>query len=502
MGAVALSYADHPGDLDNQQRADLDLPGLLMTLADTLLLIGVAGLLGLIARPDRRLYFLLGLSALAVFAFQPALPIRGLDFWLPTATLSVAVIGWALTAPRALRTWRNTWLAALILGTIVLALALTRYINLPSLLTASLPPQIELVVVSLLVISLLVFLLVRFTAPGKTLLSLASLVIIGIFLVLKTPALAIWAAAVLRGLNGQSTRTATAQDLSWLGFSYIAFRLLHTLRDRQTGRMPPVTLAEYVVYMLFFPALTAGPIDRIERFLTDLRRPLALTSEDWSEAGKRVVVGLFKKFVLADSLALIALNGTNALQVRTSGWTWVLLYAFAFQIYFDFSGYTDIAIGLGRLLGIRLPENFAAPYLKPNLTQFWNSWHMTLTQWFRSYFFNPLTRALRSAKRRLPTPVTILFAQISTMVLIGLWHGVAANFVLWGLWHGAGLFVNNRWSEFTRPRLGNLPRTWTKALEVGSTLLTFNYVALGWVFFALPDPATSWHVFLKLFGLA
>jgi D-alanyl-lipoteichoic acid acyltransferase DltB (MBOAT superfamily) len=88
------------------------------------------------------------------------------------------------------------------------------------------------------------------------------------------------------------------------------------------------------------------------------------------------------------------------------------------------------------------------------------------------------------------------------MVLIGLWHGVAANFVLWGLWHGAGLFVNNRWSEFTRPRLGNLPRTWTKALEVGSTLLTFNYVALGWVFFALPDPATSWHVFLKLFGLA
>lgn len=472
-----------------------------MTLADTLLLVGVASLLSLIARPDKRLYFLLGLSVLAVFAFQPALPVRGLDFWLPAATLALTVMGWALTAPRAQRTWKSTWRASLILGIIVLALALTRYFNLPSLLTASRPPQIELVVLALLGISLLVFLLVRFTDSGKALLAFASLVILGLFLILKTPLLATGVAAALRGLNGQSTLLATAQDLRWFGFSYVAFRLLHTLRDRQTGRMPPVTLAEYVVYMLFFPALTAGPIDRIERFITDLRRPLALTSEDWSVAGKRVVVGLVKKFVLADSLALIALNGTNAWQVRTAGWTWVLLYAFAFQIYLDFSGYTDIAIGLGRLLGIHLPENFAAPYLKPNLTQFWNNWHMTLTQWFRSYFFNPLTRAFRSAKKPLPTPLIILLAQISTMVLIGLWHGVTVNFALWGLWHGAGLFIHNRWSEFTRPRLGNLPRPLTKVLEVGSTLLTFHYVALGWVFFALPDPAVSWHVFLKLFGL-
>jgi alginate O-acetyltransferase complex protein AlgI len=473
-----------------------------MTLVDTLVLVAVAALLGLVARPDRRLYILLGLSVLAVFAFQPSLPIRGLDFWLPVATLSLSVCGWALTAPADLRTWGNTWLAFLILGVLVLGLALTRGWNLPFVLTASLPPQIEQVAIGLLGIGLLVFLLIRFTHPGRTLLVFASLVLIGIFVVLKTPWLAASAAAGLRSLTGQSTRTAAAQDLGWLGFSYIAFRLLHTLRDRQTGRMPPVTLAEYLVYMLFFPALTAGPIDRVERFLTDLRRPLALASEDWSEAGKRVLVGLVKKFVLADSLGLVALNGTNAWQVRTPGWTWVLLYAYAFQIYFDFSGYTDIAIGLGRVLGIHLPENFAAPYLKANLTQFWNSWHMTLTQWFRSYFFNPLTRALRSGKKQIPTPLIILVAQLSTMVLIGLWHGVTANFILWGLWHGAGLFVHNRWSEFTRPRFGNLPSGWRKSLDVGSTVLTFHFVALGWVFFALPDPAASWHVFLRLFGLA
>jgi D-alanyl-lipoteichoic acid acyltransferase DltB (MBOAT superfamily) len=473
-----------------------------MTLVDTLILVGVAALLSLIARPDRRLYILLGLSVLAVFTFQPALPIRGLDFWLPVATLSISVFGWALTAPPDLRTWGNTWLAFLILTALVLALALTRAFNLPSLLTASLPPPIEAVTLGLLGLSLLIFLLVRFTHAGRALLVIASLILIGIFVVLKTPVLATSAAALLRSLNGQSTRTATAQDLSWLGFSYIAFRLLHTLRDRQTGRMPPVKLAEYLVYMLFFPALTAGPIDRVERFVNDLRRPLILAPGDWSEAGKRLVIGLVKKFVLADSLGLFALNATNAWQVRTPGWTWVLVYAYTFQIFLDFSGYTDIAIGLGRLLGIHLPENFAAPYLKANLTQFWNCWHMTLTQWFRSYFFNPFTRALRSAKRQIPVPLIILVTQLSTMVLIGLWHGVAANFILWGLWHGVGLFVHNRWSEFTRPRLGNIPSGWKKFLDAGSTVLTFHYVALGWVFFALPDPSASWHVLLRLFGLA
>jgi len=462
-----------------------------MTLVNTLFLVVLAALLSLVARPDRRLYILLGLSVLAVFAFQPALPIRGLDFWLPVATLSISVVGWALTAPVELRTWGKTWLAFVMITGLVLGLALTRTINLPYILTASLPPPVGRVALGLLGIGALVFLLVRFARAGRILLAFYSLALIVIFVVLKTPGLGAGASALLRGLNGQSIRSAASQDLGWLGFSYIAFRLLHTLRDRSTGRLPPVTLAEYLVYMLFFPALTAGPIDRLERFLKDLRRPLALTSEDWNEAGKQLVVGLFKKFVLADSLGLIALNATNAWQVRTAGWTWVLVYAYAFQIFFDFSGYTDIAIGLGRLVGIHLPDNFTAPYLKSNLTQFWNSWHMTLTQWFRSYFFNPLTRALRSAQRQLPTPLIILVAQLSTMVLIGLWHGVTANFVLWGLWHGIGLFVHNRWSEFTRPRFGGIPSGWKKFLDTGNTLLTVGCVALVWRFFPLPDPTTS-----------
>jgi alginate O-acetyltransferase complex protein AlgI len=183
---------------------------------------------------------------------------------------------------------------------------------------------------------------------------------------------------------------------------------------------------------------------------------------------------------------------------------WILLYSYSLRIYFDFSGYTDIAIGVARLLGVRLPENFASPYLKPNLSQFWNSWHMTLTQWFRSYFFNPLTRAMRSSPQLLPSFLMILVAQISTMVLIGLWHGVTAGFVLWGLWHGAGLFIQNRWSDYMKdhtPAWG-MSRSGQVILRYSGVFLTFNFVSLGWLFFVLPTPARVWTVIAILFGVA
>jgi len=122
--------------------------------------------------------------------------------------------------------------------------------------------------------------------------------------------------------------------------------------------------------VVFFPSFTAGPIDRLERFIRDLNDPVTLDRAGWLDAGTRFFVGLFKKFVVADILAWIALNETFAAQTYSAGWMWLLLYAYSLRIYFDFSGYTDIAIGLGRLLGVRLPENFNAPYLKPNLTLF------------------------------------------------------------------------------------------------------------------------------------
>jgi D-alanyl-lipoteichoic acid acyltransferase DltB (MBOAT superfamily) len=441
-------------------------------------------------------------SVLLVYWLQPASPVRYLDFWFPTLTLALIALSWLVTAPSgALQLRLNKAALAGLLG-LVLLTAATRFLSPDGLLTASAPPPFEQVLLAVLLAALLGFGLFKAGSKGWLLPSAVTVILL-LFAILKIPALAALTASALRALMGQSTTLAAASDLRWLGFSYIAFRLLHTLRDRQNGRLPQVDLAEYLIYVVFFPALSAGPIDRIERFIKDLRRPLDLKADDFAAAGERLAIGMFKKFVLADSLALMALTPSNALQIRTPGWMWITLYAYAFQIYFDFSGYTDIAIGLGRLMGIRLPENFNQPYLKANLTLFWNNWHMSLTQWFRAYFFNPLTRSLRSAKKPLPQPVILVMVQTATFLLIGLWHGVTWNFVIWGLWQGAGLFVQNRWSGWVAPylaHLNNRPRLKT-LYNAASVVLTFHYIALGWVWFALPEPAAALAVLSRLFGL-
>ena len=448
--------------------------------------------------------FLLCASVLAIYWLQPALPIRGLDFWLPTLTLFIAVWGWVLTSPPEERAWRRNLPTLLLLLALVLVIALTRYFSASGVITPSRPPQVQQILLFLAVSALIIFLIskIRLNSTRWLWIGIAELLLL--FVILKLPPLTSQVSSWLRSLAGQSPQLASGLDIRWLGFSYIAFRLIHTLRDRQSGRLPLVSLQEYLVYLIFFPALAAGPIDRIERFLKDLRTPLPLTSPQLTEGGRRFVTGLFKKFVLADLLALMALNPTNADQVQTAGWMWVSVYAYALQIYFDFSGYTDIALGIARWLGFTLPENFHAPYLKPSLTQFWNNWHITLTQWFRSYFFNPITRALRMADHPLPVIWVIFLTQLSTMVLIGLWHGITWNFIAWGAWHGIGLFVNNRWSEWRKSRAGGAEpsRRLRIASTTLSTLVTFHYVALGWVWFALPSIPLSLHVFARLFGWA
>jgi D-alanyl-lipoteichoic acid acyltransferase DltB (MBOAT superfamily) len=330
------------------------------------------------------------------------------------------------------------------------------------------------------------------------------LAVLALFILLKIEALATLAGSAVRGLTGQDTTLASSSDLRWLGFSYIAFRLLHALFECRNGKMPALTLREFFAWVIFFPALVAGPIDRAARFAQDLRAPLAPADPELRAGLGRIASGLAKKFVMADSLALFCLNEINAAQVNSTGWLWILLYAYALRLYLDFSGYTDLAIGIGNLFGVRLPENFNAPYLRPNLTQFWNSWHMSLAQWFRAHFFNPVTRALRASPHNLPPALIILITQLATMLLIGAWHGLSAGYIIWGFWHGAGLFVHNRWSEWMRPRMAALaptPRT-AQALQVSGAILTFHYVALGWVWFAIASPQLSWSVLMRLLAFA
>jgi len=474
-----------------------------MTIIQILIVAAAALFWGLVMRERGRIHFLLIASVLVIFWLQPALPLRGFDFWIPVATLVITVFSWYITAAEESRREKKNWIVLGILAGTVLLLNLTRYLPFDSILTPSRPPQ-SLTLMLVLAFSSILFLLVtRLTRFHATLLSVGVIGLITIFLAIKIPALAYWVSYGIRSLTHQSLTEAKSIDLRWLGFSYVAFRILHTLRDRQMGRLPAVDLAEYVTYVIFFPAFTAGPIDRIERFIKDLRKPASLGNDELLIAGQRFMLGLFKKFVVADVLALIALNDTNAWQVRSTGWMWILLYAYAFQIYFDFSGYTDIAIGISKFMGIQLPENFSAPYQKPNLTQFWNNWHMTLTQWFRAYFFNPVTRWLRSWQKPMSAPAMIAFTQIATMLLIGFWHGVTWNFALWGLWHGLGLFIHNRWNDMTKVRAAEWAATPFRKniLNISGIVLTFNFVALGWIFFALSSTSASMQVFSMLFGM-
>lgn len=472
-----------------------------MTLTQIAALVVFAAAIGQL-KSGRQLA-LLAVSTGVLFWLQPPEPIPSLGFWLPFGTLGLTIVSWILTSASDERGWRRTWPAVAVIAAVVFLMEINGFagLSINAAVVAPVPSKVLLAVVAL---AGLVGILCRWQAGRPILMVGLSGLIVLAFVMIKTPGLAQSSASWLQHLPGAGEGIAADVPFSWLGFSYVAFRLLHTVRDRQAGRLPEVSLSEYVTYVIFFPAFTAGPIDRVERFVQDLRSPHELRNDDWLDAGTRLIVGLFKKFVVADLLAVISFSDLLVEHVKTSGWMWLFVYAYAFRIYFDFSGYTDMAIGMGRLLGVRLPENFNAPYLKQNIALFWNSWHMSLTQWFRSYIFNPLTRQLRSGRATVPTWFAILITQLVTMVLIGLWHGITWGFALWGLWHGIGLFVHNRWVEFARgrwPAATQSPGA-RRAAAILGVFITFNFVAVGWLFFGLSTPALTWKALRMLFGAA
>ncbi len=471
-------------------------------------------LVGALTRGTWRTYSLLALSVLAVYWFQPAVPIRSFDFWIPSLSLTLVILIWFITSQTDAWKSRQNLIGLSIIVGIVTLIELSRYLLSKPIITTSTPPQFIQYLIFIIAASVVVSAFTSLSRKTAGALSLATILLLFILFILKSPALSLQTSIFLRTLVHRPIENASPLDLRWLGFSYIAFRLIHILRDKsrtpqfalsgsvrdkQTEHLPELTLPEFATYVVFFPSLSAGPIDRAERFAKDLQKEFALTQDETLLAGQRIVIGLFKKFVIADALAMLALNDALAVQVRTTGWMWIHLYAYAFQIYFDFSGYTDIAIGIARLVGVKLPENFLSPYTKPNLTQFWNSWHITLTQWIRSYFFNPFNRWIRGYKS-IPAWTMILIGQLATMLLIGLWHGVTVNFILWGAWHGLGLFLQNRWSDFAKTRITTTNPRLQTTMQIGGVLLTFHFVALGWVFFALSQPILSLQVFVKLFG--
>lgn len=474
-----------------------------MTLIHIAVFIGFALIIRLVRDQNASAWLMFLSSLIFVYWLQPVSSIRSLEFWLPSILFALTIIVWVITSAREALAERSNRLAGLTACAVILFLSTLRYLNLSFLVGLINPPVIWQTLVLILVAGLLIGLLGRSSTQKKIPAVIAIMCLILVFVVLKYPPAVLKASQFLRTLNGQSPKLAKSSEIAWVGYSYFAFRLIHVLREWQQGRQFNAGLRDFMVYVLFFPTFTAGPIDRLDHFQKQLEQRSKLpASEDFLEGGRRIARGLFYKFILADSLALLALNPLTVQQVRSAGWMWLLVYAYALRLYFDFSGYTDLAIGIARLMGMQLPENFKQPYRAENITIFWNRWHITLTQWFRTYYFNPVTRYLRTRKNPIPTVWMIFFTQVSTMLLIALWHGISLNFVLWGLWNGLGMFAHNRWTEWRKTHPAKpLEKSWAlTAQKTVSIFATFNFIALGWIWFALPNVNSALLVFAKLVG--
>lgn len=267
-----------------------------------------------------------------------------------------------------------------------------------------------------------------------------------------------------------------ANRLAWLftlSLSFYCFQSLSYTIDLYFGEMQPTR--NYLTYLgaaLFFPSMTAGPIPRQGKLLEQLSSPFAFTAEDGGRALLLIAMGLVKKLLIADYLAnnLVGrIFDTPALYSSVE--TLVGVYGYAMQLFFDFSGYTDIAMGAALLLGIQLPENFRQPYLSVNLADFWRRWHITFSNWLRDYLFDVLP------KRRKHPLFSYSYAFLITFTLGGLWHGISWNFLIWGVLHGLGLGVVFAWKMV---RKLPSPYWWAKALGV---FLTFHFVCFTWIFF-------------------
>jgi alginate O-acetyltransferase complex protein AlgI len=353
------------------------------------------------------------------------------------------------------------------------------------------------VLANLLLVTLVVSVVRRVNHGQRRWMWLGLAVLIGLFILSKWTAAWLAIEQPVAALFNQPLDRALP-PAAWLGLSYLLFRLLHLLLEARKGQLPDLDRRGLIIYALFPAALIAGPIDRWPRFKSDLDRvgepfrPEHVTDGVW-----RILIGAFKKFVIADYLAQLPIDLAAYPHSTPIPILWLALYGYGLMLYFDFSGYTDMAIGAAQLIGFHLPENFDRPYLKTNLARFWQAWHITLSSWARDYVFFPLARTLRSRVARFPANAAALLCHLTTMIVIGVWHGFAWTFVAWGVWHGLGLFAVKVWGDFTRPRHLRGTR-WTPILGL---LITLNFVMLGWVFFGAPDLPTAIGNFGKLFGI-
>lgn len=281
------------------------------------------------------------------------------------------------------------------------------------------------------------------------------------------------------------TRVAELGLVLPLAISFFTFQQIAYLVDLYRGQAPRHSLRNYIVFVTFFPQLIAGPIVHHKEMMPQFFHRFAGVLR-WKNMLVGAIIfsaGLFKKIIIADTFAVYADAGFADHASMTTADAWIATLSYTFQIYFDFSGYSDMAIGAARLFGIRLPLNFLSPYKSGSLQAFWRRWHMTLSRFLRDYLYIPLGGNRRSEPR-------ILLNLVVTFLLGGIWHGAGWTFVVWGAIHGLGLAV-----ERSFLRLGlRLP-------ALAGCLLTFATVHFAWVFFRAEDLSQATDVLRTMLGV-
>ncbi len=262
-----------------------------------------------------------------------------------------------------------------------------------------------------------------------------------------------------------------------LAISFFTFQKIGYLVDSYYRKTEGYAFSNYLLFVSFFPQLIAGPIVHHKEIITQFEKP-ATYQRHWEHLAKGLsvfLIGLAKKTAIADTLAVWATNGFDHLVVVSPLQAWTSTLCYTLQLYFDFSGYTDMAIGAALLFNIRLPENFDSPYQANHIREFWRKWHMTLSRFLRDYVYIPLGGNRASGVRSAAN-------MILTFLIGGWWHGAAWTFVVWGLYHGVGIVIQSSWEKFHRPLPPWLARS-----------VTFIFVLVGWVFFR----AKSWDVAVR-----
>ena len=278
-----------------------------------------------------------------------------------------------------------------------------------------------------------------------------------------------------------------------VGISFFVFQAMSYTIDIYRGQIKPLERwIDYMFYLSFFPQLVAGPIVRAKDFIPQIRQPLMVTRQMFGTAIGLIIIGLIKKAIISDYISLNFVDRIFDEPALYSGFECLMgIYGYALQIYCDYSGYSDMAIGIALLLGFRFPKNFDAPYKSATITEFWRRWHISLSSWLRDYLYISLGG---NRKGKVRTYLNLII----TMVLGGLWHGAAVRFVLWGALHGIALALHKMWLAIVPWAKAN-GKDMNPVVRLFGIILTFNIVCLGWLLFRAEDMQTVHLMLYQIF---